>query len=295
MLVTIILALAFVILTVASLIDLKTGEVPDEASIGLATIILLITLFLSIKKGEFSLLFNVVALGVVFFGVGYVLFRLGQWGGGDVKLVGGIGCLLSLLDNLNYPWPHSIFFTFPLTYWVNMAAIAFPYVILYGIVLAFLNPELLSLYFHYINSPRSLLLLLFSFIPALLSIFLPVPPPPNLTFIFLLLPIFTLASFYLRVVEEKALQKTIPVEELKIGDIVANDVVVDGKLIASKRYLEGVTSSQVEEIKRLAKENKIPSTITIKWGVKFAPVLFISLLLTLYVGNVLELFLFNIP
>jgi len=120
-------------------------------------------------------------------------------------------------------------------------------------------------------------------------------PPKNVKFIVVLLtgilPVFIFLTAYLKVVERTAMQKTINLYELKEEDIIAKDIIVDGEKIAGKNDSDGVTKEQIEKIKELAKVGKIPDKITIKWGVKFVPVLFLGFLIFVVYGNILEILL----
>jgi preflagellin peptidase FlaK len=83
------------------------------------------------------------------------------------------------------------------------------------------------------------------------------------------------------------MSKTVSVKQLKEADSLAQDLVYKGRKIASKRDIEGLTLEQVALIKKLAAQSKVPSKIKIRWGVRFAPMLFLAFLLTAYAGDLL--------
>ena len=79
------------------------------------------------------------------------------------------------------------------------------------------------------------------------------------------------------------------VEELKVEDVVAEDLVVDGKKIASSRDIAGLTAQDIMKLQVLHKEGKIPDKIRIKWGVRFAPIFLLAYILSVLYGNAFEL------
>ena len=94
-------------------------------------------------------------------------------------------------------------------------------------------------------------------------------------------------------VEKSALRRMVNVKELDEWDMVADDIIVDGEKIASKRNVDGLTKEQIERIQNLAHEGKIPEAITIKYGIFFIPVFLLAFLLFLWLfslwdGNVLK-------
>jgi hypothetical protein len=130
-----------------------------------------------------------------------------------------------------------------------------------------------------------------SFIPAELTYLMKYE---TLALIYLLIPAVFFSVIYLKAVEEKTLRKRIHVSELREGDVLAEDVVYGSLRIRSEHAIEGLSSAQVEEIRRLSLEGNIPSEVSVKWGVKFAPILLLSFALTVWVGNLLEVLFFSV-
>jgi len=285
-------ALIFVtaaILFAASLVDLKTGEIPEPLSMGLIALILLVALGHTILVWNFTYLGMTVLWGVVALAIAYLLFWLGQWGGGDVKILAGVGCFLGYMEAAGYTWPLGTFINYPLpplvTYLIDMAVTSTPYVIAYTIILGVLRPTAFVEYGRRLREKTFIIAFALSLMPALAAFYFGLYV---LLIVYLLVPVFLLASVYMKTVEEHLLTKTIPVTQLKDWDILSKDLVVGGRRVATRRNIEGVTPEQVAEIKELAKDGRIPKKIDIRWGIKYAPILFISLLLTVYVGNLLE-------
>ena len=287
MLITVVAGITTIFLLLASLFDLKTGEIPEKITRGLIAIIILIALIYSIYTLNPSPLLQSLFVGTAFFLLGYLMFYLGEWGGGDVKLLAGIGCSLGLLGSMNY-FAGTLEGIFPyyIDYFINLAIVASPYVIVYSFLLGLMKPLVFEEFTGYCKKKSSLLLILLSFIPLLLVLNLNMS---RLALIYLFIPVLIVLSIYLKAVEKIALQKTIDVQELNEEDILADDLIVDRKKIVSRRDMEGLDRNQVIEIQRLASEGKISKNITIRWGIRFAPILFLAFLLTLIWGDVLEI------
>lgn len=284
------ISLTLVFLFLASIFDLRTGEIPDAVSFGLAAALIFASFFVSAIEGDYSFAATPFIWGLLFFAIGYALFELGQWGGGDVKLMGGIGASLGLLQALSFPFSNLQIFEDripPLAvYIINMAFISTPYVVAYTMALGFMNPSAFTHFRKSLVRPKRIAALIMSFLPFCMALFF---RQQRIAAVYSLLPLFYTASVYMKSVEDKILAKTIPVGELNDWDILVQDIVVDGVRIAKRRNIEGVNPEQVKKIKELALKGLIPPKIRIRWGVKFAPVLFLAYAATVGPGNLLEI------
>ncbi|ODS41989.1 MAG: hypothetical protein MSIBF_01160 [Candidatus Altiarchaeales archaeon IMC4] len=275
---------ALFFLVAASYYDLRTGEIPDRISLGMAGFFLFIALVSSVFSHNPSFIVNSAVIGASYFIAAYLLLRLGQWGGGDVKLFAGIGCLLGYMNaaGLFGALAHKGIIPYYLVYPVNMGFAAIPYAAVYALVLGFITPGVFSRFAKEAVKPQYLVLLAAS---TALSVFFFARFGQCL---FLVIPAYIVLSIYLKAVEKVALQKTINVDALSIGDVPAQDIKTDGELIAKKNDIEGLESGQIEQIRKLAADGKIPQEIQIKWGIKFAPIFLLAFVAMILVGNVLE-------
>lgn len=83
-------AVAFVLLVIATIFDLRTREIPDWISLTIGFVATASSL-----AGWLGLSIGWVALGgLVGLAVGYGLFRFAHFGGGDAKLIIAIGMLV---------------------------------------------------------------------------------------------------------------------------------------------------------------------------------------------------------
>ncbi|MFW6014014.1 MAG: A24 family peptidase [Candidatus Nanoarchaeia archaeon] len=95
------LALAFAGLTAGSLTDIRTREVPDWINYGLMLAGIGLAILATVIYEDVMFLFkSLLGLGF-FFALGSILFYTGQWGGGDTKMLMGIGAIIGL----TIPWP----------------------------------------------------------------------------------------------------------------------------------------------------------------------------------------------
>ncbi|ODS36476.1 MAG: hypothetical protein A7316_02590 [Candidatus Altiarchaeales archaeon WOR_SM1_86-2] len=288
----VVILIILLFLSAASYSDLRTGEVPDKISFGLVIILLLLSAAYSIYHQKLWVI-DALIIGGVYFIVGYVMYYLGQWGGADVKILAGVGLGIGLIAAHG---GESVFaFTVDhhaVSYLVDILFIITPYVGAYALILGVLNKGVFSGFKGSIREKNFLIIFFLSLIPA--AILLPssltniMPINKFLIIIALILPPVVLLSQYLKVVEKTALRKTIDVEELSEYDMVAEDIIVDGEKIACKRDVDGLSKEQIEKIRDLAGEQKIPPTITVKYGIFFIPVFLLAFLLFLWAGNVLK-------
>lgn len=259
----------------ASYFDLKTGEIPDKFTIGLVIVALAMRGVFSVFLGDFNYLFDGVVVGALFFGFGALLFYTGGWGGGDAKLIAGIGAALggfmapTLIDASFAMFPP--FFGF----FVALSLAAIPYSLLYALMLSLKSPKVFGLTKERIIHNWFLLALVLS---ASLSLWIILKPfSPLLTFAIVSPVIFFLLLMFTRSVEEVAMQKTVAIKDLREGDMVVEDIVVKGKKIASKRDMDGLSKEALKELKAA---KGLPEKVKIKWGIKFAPAFPIAILLS---------------
>jgi hypothetical protein len=76
----------------------------------------------------------------------------------------------------------------------------------------------------------------------------------------------------------KGFYKKIPVSKLKIDDMIGEDIP---KLKIYKKFIRGLTKKEVQKIKKMKKY------VIIREGIRFTPVFFISLIITLLFGDIL--------
>src|SRR3989338_1524514 len=82
-------AVSFVVLLIGSFTDLRTREVPDWLNYGLVISgVGLNLLFSAVYSTPYFIINSIIGLSI-FFGIAYIMFYSGQWGGGDSKMMMG--------------------------------------------------------------------------------------------------------------------------------------------------------------------------------------------------------------
>ena len=88
--------IAFLYLVAGSISDIKRREVADWANYGLIAMGFAVNLILSLVLGDYHFILNSFIGFGVFFLIALVMFYTGQWGGGDSKMLMGIGALYGM-------------------------------------------------------------------------------------------------------------------------------------------------------------------------------------------------------
>lgn len=101
-------------LLIASFTDAKTRIVDDKVSYGMLIIGLALFAINGIQTNEWGLFLTAIASGIGMFALGFLLWKIGFWAGGDVKLFTGLAVLnpfnwigMTQLFSFNSLWPQS--------------------------------------------------------------------------------------------------------------------------------------------------------------------------------------------
>lgn len=277
MLEIILLLVAFIGSGLASIHDLKTTEIPDEipyVMMGIGIVGNLIESYLAWSYWPFLLS---VIVGLSFLGIGFLMYFMGQWGGGDAKLLSAIGFLLPQLPP---QFQVSLFFPFPVSFFFNVFFVGAIYMIVFALAMAIINKRIWTVFLNDLRANSRTILILNSVLVAALFLSAVI-----FTRYYQSFPVFDVMAFgimiilvfsglfilwkFIKTVENVGFKKRIPISELKVGD-----VPVDYKI------WEGITEKELKKIKRSKKKY-----IWIKEGVRFAPAFPIALAFTILVGD----------
>ncbi|MFC1800905.1 prepilin peptidase [Nanoarchaeota archaeon] len=271
--------IALIGLVAGSYSDLKTREVPDWLSYGMIFTGLGLRLVFSLKEFNWSIFFEGLIGFLVFVVIAYMMYYMGQWGGGDSKLLMGLGALIGLKLQFN-PLPNlGLFF-------LNLLIIGAVYGLIWLVMLAVLNKSkfLDELKKQNQGLKNIKLGLLFLGIAAVVGSFL---VPGLLKGLFLAIGIMPLGTMYawmgIKSVENFAFYKQVNPKQLTEGDWIAEDVVVGGKKICGPRDL-GIDQEHIAQLIKLHSQGKVKK-IKIKEGIPFVPSFLVAFLLTIIVGN----------
>jgi len=273
----ILLLVAFIGSGLASIHDLKTTEIPDEipyVMIGIGIVGNLIESYLAWSYWPFLLS---IIVGLSFLGVGFLMYFMGQWGGGDAKLLSGIGFLLPQLPP---QFKISLFFPFPVSLFFNVFFVGAIYMIVYALTMSIVNKRVWDVFLKDLRANSRAILIInfalvaFLFISSIIltryyHTFLVIDAMAfGIMIILVFSGLFILWKF-VKTVENVGFKKRIPISKLKIGD-----VPVDYKI------WEGITEKELKKIKGSKKKY-----IWIKEGVRFAPAFPLALAFTILLGD----------
>jgi len=276
MLEIIFLVVAFGGSILASISDLKTTEIPDEIPYVMAAVGIVGHLLKSYLVWSYMPILLSVVFGLGFLGFGFVMYFIGQWGGGDAKILSAIGFLLPELSGIG----KSLFFPFPLSFFFNVFMIGAIYMIIYALALSFINRKIWSVFLKDLRA-NARMIFVFNFsliIVVLLSEFVlaryfDLFPLIDMIFFGVMIVLASIGIFllwkFVKVVENVGFKKKIPVSNLRVGD-----VPLDYKI------WEGITEKELKKIKKSRKKY-----IWIKEGVRFAPAFPLALAFTILVGD----------
>lgn len=258
----------------AGLFDLKTTEIPDKIPYLMIVIGVAGNIIQSYLIWSYWPLVYSAVVGLGFLGFGFVMYYLGQWGGGDAKILSAIGFLIPTYQSAKLILPFSISFFF------NVFLVGAVYMIVYAFSLSFINRNIWSSFLTDLranakmiliyNSALIVTLMALGFIFTKFFDFLPL----DIFAIFVLtIWIASVGLFFMwkfiKSVEKIGFKKNIPVSKLKVGDVPDY----------FKKW-EGLTEKELKKIKSSGKKY-----IWIKEGVRFAPAFPIALVFTLIYGD----------
>ena len=274
-LIQIIMTILFCIL--AAIYDIKSNIVPEKLMYFLMLFGLVSNLILSMLTGNVKfILASFISMGITYV-ITYMLWKLKMWGGGDVMLFTAIATVIPNglnIDILNI-FPQLSIYPFSFSVVANSILVSFPFLLIFVTHLVIKNGV-------FKNRPIFLINLL------------------NVEF--------------LRNLIHSTLNKTIPIKDLKAGNIV-NDFYFDDEHIKElieeiddnlevfkdtgggegKYYFKSISAGGISEkemylIKILSAQDFIGKNISIKISYPFTPAIFAGLLIAVFYGDIIMVF-----
>ncbi len=277
-----VLGILGIALVIASFTDLKTREVPDMLNYGLVFVGLSLNGFLSIAFSDYHFILNSLLGLVICFAIGWLMFYAGQWGGGDSKMLMGLGSVLGL----PLAWGSS----FLLALLLNILFAGAIYGLLWSIFLAVKNRKKFRSAFIKITKgkihsiARILIVLALISVPALYFVrFENSQMLMALLWLILLGPLMYYVWLLVKAVEKSSMLVLQPISKLTEGDWIAKDVFIKGKRITGPKDL-GISKAQISLLKKYEKRHLIKK-ILVKQGIPFIPSFLLALIFTLLWGN----------
>ena len=284
-------SLAFAALLVGSVTDLKTREVPDWVNYGLIISGVALNALFSIIYFNPDFIVNSLAGLLIFFGIAYLMFQFGQWGGGDSKMLMGLGATIGIELRFSQQ--------FLLGFFINALLAGAVYGLLWSIMLAVKNRKKFSREFRKGLLSKSAIkikkvMLGGMILMAILLFFIEQYPIKIIEqypvkVLILSLAFLVLVSFYLwifvKAIEKSAMYKLVEPAKLTEGDWIVNDVYVSKKYICGPKDL-GIDKKQIRKLVEFYKKGKV-RRILIKEGIPFVPSFLIAFVITFLFGNAL--------
>ncbi len=284
-------SLTAVVLTAASITDLRTREVPDWLNYGAAISGVAIALLSSLILGTiWPLVYSVTGL-LVFLAIGSIMFYAGQWGGGDSKMLIALGALLGLQFGLKFPFLSLD--QVMIAFWINLMLVGVLYAFVWSIIIAARNRQRFAKQFSQQAAQLKGFRLTITALLAVIIIPILVVQEPLIRMALIAAVLATAMAVFLwlfaKAVEKSCMLKYVEPEKLTEGDWIAKDVYVDGKYVCGPKDL-GIEKSQIRKLMKYRQLGKIKKVL-IKEGIPFVPSFLIAFLVSVEFGNVLLMLL----
>lgn len=272
-------------LLLGAIADMRTREVPDTLSFGLIGIGFLMAAASSLANLTLSPFINAAAGFVAGYALGLLFYFTGMWGGGDAKIIMGVGAVMglgvfSLWNNL----PLFIVFI------INTFVVGAIYGSCWMIMLGLKHFSEFKKEFENVMNEKSvhhlkLVLFIFLGIVVLISLFAPIYFGFKIAavIIALVFVLFFYLSLVIKAVEKSVMYVNLPVSKLTEGDWLIEKV----KLSKGKYLKPNKTGISFEDISLLKKHNI--KSVKVKEGVPFIPSFFIAYIVTIIFQNWLVL------
>lgn len=273
----------------AFITDIRSKEVPDWLNFALISMALGIRLIHAIVFSDWwYFLYGLIGFGAMFV-LGVIIFYTKQWGGGDAKLLMGLGAVFGTKPYFIKPAPYLFSYQIPFLVMllVNLLIVGAVYGILWGIYLFIKHRK--KVIGEMIGLMREKRTMMYFYLALAIISFIPVFFIPYMRSLFMVSSLFLLIYPYLfisvKAVEKVGMLKYVSTNDLVEGDWVAEKIRVNGKVICSPSDL-GMELHQVRALKR-AKIRKV----LIKEGIAFVPPIFFGTILSLVFTDLIMLFL----
>ena len=280
-------SISFIALLIGSATDLKTREVPDWVNYGLIVSGIGLNLLFSAIYSNSSFIINSIIGLLIFFGIAYIMFYAGQWGGGDSKILMGLGAMIGIDVSFKNP-------QFLAGFFINALFAGAAYGLLWSIFLVFKNRKKFWMEFKAILLKQDVVkakkIIIASLCLLIISLFL--IKVYYLRILVLSLALLILLTFYLwifvKAIEKSCMHKLVEPSKLTEGDWIVKDIVVGKDYICGPKDL-GIEKKQIKKLVSLYRQGKIKK-ILIKEGIPFVPSFLIAFVLNFMIGNPLAFF-----
>lgn len=262
---TIILITVFAYLVLASVNDIKHRFVHDYTSYSFGLLFLILRFLLYFETGDFNSLLTVFYFAVPTFIISYVLYKIGAWGGGDVKLLTSLSIGIPFLSTDNSVIP---FFA---NFLSNTLIAGLLFGVLWTLILIFKNLKKAS---KALSKLDYLILIVFSTLSIIFFF------RKGFYKIFSIILVFLPLSFIAKKLEDTIQVIDKKVRNLEPGDWILKDIKIGGKTV--KKTPIGLTKKDIKVLQK-SKLRKIK----IRDGIPFVPSFLLAFLVTLFYDNII--------
>ncbi len=274
------LIIAIIALIFATIIDLRTKEVPNWLTYSLITSGIGIRLLYSLIYKDYQIIFYGIIGLIIAIIFANIMYYTKQWGGGDCKLLMGLGALFGNYEiiifnpNINLP--------FLLLLILNIFLFGSIYGIIYAIILAVKNYEKFKTEWQKQNHTMLFIGIFLGILIIIISLIIFEGFIKYVGFLLgLLLILLSLILNMLKTVENSCMYKKVNINKLTEGDWLAQDIMFNKKILISKKIF-GINSEHIKILKKYKIRNVI-----IKEGIAFVPGFLIGFIITIIFGNVI--------
>lgn len=254
----------------AGIWDLKTTDIPDEITAIMGSFGIFSWFVYALTTGNFAPLTASVVAGSIFLIFGWILYKTGQWGGGDATLMAAIAFMIPL-----FPGIPLFSISFAINVFVAGAVWNIIYSLAYGVGRQFgimsEKTDVIGISLNEMRKPYYIFIILIS--TAFLAVSLAFSLHPVIKAISGISLFLSIFLPYARVVEYRLFRKTIDSKDLREGDVMI-----------SKKIWIGITKEEVDKLRKTGKRYEI------KTGVPFGMAFPIALIATLLFGNLILIF-----
>ncbi|MEM4714377.1 MAG: A24 family peptidase [Candidatus Nanoarchaeia archaeon] len=272
------LILTAFILIIDSYFDLKLKMIPDWFSYfllacGLFGGVLLSLFSFSIQPFIISFLSSLF-LG----GLGYLLFKAGAWGGGDVKLAFALGANLGLIEKIAI-WP------FVISFWLNALIFGAIFGIIYMSFLIYKNRKVVFSDFKKNKFFKNIFLIstVFCILSLLFTTYF------KISLIFVTLFCLTDILIIFKIAEKHCMIKAVKPSQLTEGDWVLDEIKIGDYIFVPKKT--GIEKKDIDVLAKLEKEGKLKE-VKIKDGIPYVPAFLASFFITYFYGDIISKILY---
>lgn len=271
------LVLLFIALLIATYRDVLTREVPDTVSYGLITLGLLGGLIMALIVQDLWIFLEHLFGFLIGLVIGLVMFYGRQWGGGDAKLIMGVGAVLGFsMRNLQL-----------LEFVVLLVLCGALYGVIVLLYMALIKHRkaFIPAFKEHIRTKAvhrvRITLVVTGFIGVIAAVYLyargDISAAVIIGFILVALYLLVYSWIFMRIVEKKILTKEYVVSRLTEGDWVVEEVKVGRKIII-KAENTGITPEQIAQLKK-AKVKQV----LVKEGIPFVPGFLIAFIILMMI------------